>query len=154
MSGNLIGSCMHRQKPDGWLASCSDKATGGQGASVGLQCSCGIVKWNSEQMVIVMECTVYWESVSSGSPCGNKSIAKASQLRVGEHLVIFFILFFESCTPGESFLLLECFPQWYTWPQHLCYLLFFYLFSTGESLQLCYTNHPVVVCSFSVERGS
>ena len=44
VSGHLIGSCMHRQKPGGWLAQCADKATGGEGASVGLQHGCCLAK--------------------------------------------------------------------------------------------------------------
>ena len=83
MLGNLVGSCMCRQKPDGWLAQYADKATGREGVSVGLQCSLGIVKWNQEQMDIVMECDVYWGSVKSGST-GGDNITKAPQLRVGD----------------------------------------------------------------------
>ena len=43
-------------------------------------------------MVLAMECTAYWGSVSSGSPGGDKSTAKTSQVRVGGHQV-FFIYF-------------------------------------------------------------
>ena len=69
---------------------------------MGLQHGCGMVQWNPEQMVIVMEYTVYWGCVSSGFPCSDKGTAKAPQLTVWGHL---FFLFLESCTHGESSLL-------------------------------------------------
>ena len=80
---------MHRQKPDGWLAWCADKATGREGASVGLHCSCWIASWNLVQIAMAMECAVYQEGVSSGSPGGNKSTANPPQLRVGGTLNYF-----------------------------------------------------------------